>query len=1353
MLAAKHLDPVLGVDVHIIQPPGPVPPVPIPHPHIGIVFDPCDYVPILGATVQIGGIPRAVAGTAGKCVPPHIPIGGMFVKPPSNENEIFMGSSTVVFEDEPASFMALPVLSCQCVGMVAPLRPKKKSKTMSLVLPTSVVLPIPAGPPVMIGGPPTISMMALGMRAGMAALGKAFKKLRKLQKASKRMKRLSKRIHKAADKVLDKVGVKKGSRLRNRIHRGICSVTGHPVDVATGKMFTEAVDLELPGPLPFKLERVWYSTSTYQGPLGHGWHHSYDMSVVATDEVVLARLADGRYASFAPPEEGRPSWNAQERMKLDRSRGGYVLTEEATGLRYHFGAAADGQVEKALEGEGHEALLSRVEDRNGNRIRLLRRDARLIKIIDSGGRELLVGLDDAGRIGSISGPDPERPGRHRVLVSYRYDEAGDLVEVRDALENPFRYQYRNHLLCRETDRNGLSFHFEYDGNDENASCIRTWGDAGIFARTLTYDPANQRTTVVDSRGGSTLYEWNALGLVTREVDPLGNEKQMEYDDDGNRIAETNACGEKTTYAYDERGCLTSDSDPLGGKTEYHYDEHGNLVVLTDALGQEWRREYDDRCNVIGIVDPQGNRWRFFLDPRGLPIREIDPAGRTLTLEWSKRGDLERWIDRAGAEASLEYDALGRVVRRLDRAGNETRLIWDRAGRLTEVEASGRRYRYHQDAGGNVIMITDPLGRTRRCQYGPMGIVTKVEEPTGAARSYRYDKELKVTAVMDARQKQWRFERDSVGRVTAEISFDGRRLTYGYDAADRIVSSTNARGMRTTYERDAAGNLTRRAYHDGTEEIFAYDLLGRTTRAVGPGAQLEWVYDAWSRVLSETLNGETTVSEYDALGNRLIRQSPLGRRLEVSYDAEDRITSIRDAQGPLMELAYDPLGRTIRRTYPGEVSGHREYLATGELSSSRLTRGDRTLPGRAYEYDDAGQMTAIHHDRFGTSRFEHDPEGRLVAAIYPDLSVERYLYDAAGNVPGIPEGPPPDDTLRFDTRVDGWRLAYDGDGNLVEKRRDDASFCYEYDAAGRLASVRTGIDCGPSGHAPVECVVEFAYDPLGRRVLKRVTEAGKETRRVRFLWDGDVLLGEREERLSPEGEREDHEREYVFRPDSFEPLAQLGAGGDCLIEGDPLGTPQAALDRDGDLRWEAGYSGFGQIRQELGEPGMVPFRFPGQYHDQETGLYYNRFRYYDPELKRYTRPDPIELEGGFKSWNYVPSPLGWIDPYGLSCKIHSVEEILPNRPPVISKELTEAEAISLVRAGGDILVSGGTRRARRKLAKRISESAGSGSTMHHARTPSAGHGTLSHQHGIDAGGGKMPGHVFVDDPGRSQSPFH
>ncbi|WP_269765837.1 RHS repeat-associated core domain-containing protein, partial [Burkholderia ubonensis] len=61
----------------------------------------------------------------------------------------------------------------------------------------------------------------------------------------------------------------------------------------------------------------------------------------------------------------------------------------------------------------------------------------------------------------------------------------------------------------------------------------------------------------------------------------------------------------------------------------------------------------------------------------------------------------------------------------------------------------------------------------------------------------------------------------------------------------------------------------------------------------------------------------------------------------------------------------------------------------------------------------------------------------------------------------------------------------------------------------------------------------------------------------------------------------------------------------------------------------------------------PIRFPGQYHDDATGLHYNRHRYYDPNCGRFISKDPIGLAGGINVFRYAPNPVGWIDPLGLS----------------------------------------------------------------------------------------------------------
>ncbi|UTG70743.1 AHH domain-containing protein [Neisseria subflava] len=84
-------------------------------------------------------------------------------------------------------------------------------------------------------------------------------------------------------------------------------------------------------------------------------------------------------------------------------------------------------------------------------------------------------------------------------------------------------------------------------------------------------------------------------------------------------------------------------------------------------------------------------------------------------------------------------------------------------------------------------------------------------------------------------------------------------------------------------------------------------------------------------------------------------------------------------------------------------------------------------------------------------------------------------------------------------------------------------------------------------------------------------------------------------------------------------------------------------------WTAEYEAWGRIRNETVSDSLevnVPFRFQGQYYDEESGLHYNRFRYYDPEIGRFVSQDPIGLQGGMNLFEYAPNPIIWVDPLGL-----------------------------------------------------------------------------------------------------------
>jgi RHS repeat-associated protein len=156
---------------------------------------------------------------------------------------------------------------------------------------------------------------------------------------------------------------------------------------------------------------------------------------------------------------------------------------------------------------------------------------------------------------------------------------------------------------------------------------------------------------------------------------------------------------------------------------------------------------------------------------------------------------------------------------------------------------------------------------------------------------------------------------------------------------------------------------------------------------------------------------------------------------------------------------------------------------------------------------------------------------------------------------------------------------------------------------------------------LESTGSYRYDNLGRRVAK-VSEVNGKTEQKHFLWQGLRMLRE---------ESPGQSSLYLYEPGSYAPLARVDQA-----EGEEQ------------IVWQATYKAWGAVEKLAVNDVEQNLRFQGQYFDDETGLHYNTFRYYDPEVGRFVTQDPIGLEGGYNLYKYAPGPTGWIDPMGLSC---------------------------------------------------------------------------------------------------------
>ncbi len=153
-----------------------------------------------------------------------------------------------------------------------------------------------------------------------------------------------------------------------------------------------------------------------------------------------------------------------------------------------------------------------------------------------------------------------------------------------------------------------------------------------------------------------------------------------------------------------------------------------------------------------------------------------------------------------------------------------------------------------------------------------------------------------------------------------------------------------------------------------------------------------------------------------------------------------------------------------------------------------------------------------------------------------------------------------------------------------------------------------------------------------------------------MWDGNVPLHEWTE------ETEESMVTWLFEQGTLVPAAKLVANGDCFsIISNYLGTPLQAYDKAGNKVWEQELDIYGRQRKRLS--AFIPFKYQGQYEDAETGLYYNRFRYYDPNAGSYISQDPIGLKGGNPTlYGYVGNTNNWYDIWGLRPFGHAVGDI-------------------------------------------------------------------------------------------------
>ncbi|EHE2557952.1 RHS repeat protein, partial [Escherichia coli] len=819
---------------------------------------------------------------------------------------------------------------------------------------------------------------------------------------------------------------------------------------------------------------------------------------------------------------------------------------------------------------------------------------------------------------------------------------------------------------------------------------------------------------------------------------------------GRLKAQTDAAGRTTEYSPDVvTGLITRITTPDGRASAFYYNHHNQLTSATGPDGLELRREYDESGRLIQETAPDGDitRYRYDNPHSDLPCATEDATGSRKTMTWSRYGQLLTFTDCSGYVTRYDHDRFGQVTAVHREEGLSQYHAYDSRGQLIAVkDTQGHETRYEYNIAGDLTAVIAPDGSRNGTQYDAWGKAVRTTQG-GLTRSMEYDAAGRVIRLTSENGSHTTFRYDVLDRLIQETGFDGRTQRYHHDLTGKLIRSEDE-GLVTHWHYDEADRLTHRTVKGETAERWRYDERGWLTDishiSEGHRVAVHYRYDEKGRLTGERqtvhhpqtealLWQHETRHAYNAQGlaNRCIPDS-LPAVEWLTYGS-GYLAGMKLGDTPLVDFTRDRLHRETLRSF-GRYELTTAYTPAGQLQRQHL---NSLQYDRDYTWNDNGELIRISSPR-QTRSYSYSTTGRLTGvhttAANLDIRIP-YATDPAGNRLPDPELHP-DSTLSMwpDNRIarDAHYLyRYDRHGRLTEKtdlipegviRTDDErTHRYHYDSQHRLVHyTRTQYE---------EPLVEsrYLYDPLGRRVAKRVWRRERDltgwmslSRKPQvtwYGWDGDRLTTIQNDRSRIQ---------TIYQPGSFTPLIRVetatgelartqrrsladalqqsgGEDGGSVVfppvlvqmldrleseilaarvseesrrwlascgltveqmqnQMDPVytparkihlyhcdhrGLPLALISTEGTTAWYAEYDEWGnQLNEENPHQLQQLIRLPGQQYDEESGLYYNRHRYYDPLRGRYITQDPIGLKGGWNFYQYPLNPISNIDPLGL-----------------------------------------------------------------------------------------------------------
>lgn len=875
--------------------------------------------------------------------------------------------------------------------------------------------------------------------------------------------------------------------------------------------------------------------------------------------------------------------------------------------------------------------------------------------------------------------------------------------------------------------------------------------------------------------------------VRAEGSALQSTTQFDYDGNGNlstRVSGLEMAPRMASFAYDGYDRLLSAVDAMGNVAMWHYDANGNAVSnrvdgeLLDLPGSvansrltESTLEYDPMNRLtrkdvaffqsttgVPIDDGLATTWFTYSDSSQLLTR-TDDNGHTTGYGYDRLHRLSRGRDARSNDVFYTYDANSNPIEisSLEKSdlGNPdqtfaTSFQYDKRDRLTGVfDNISNSVQYAYDSRGNLVLTTDQLGvQTRQLYDGLSRQISVVQDmnangpnpsdPADIVVSNVWDDSFRLVARMDDNSNATTYAYDALNRMVQETLADGTGTTNSYDVHDNLVTRRDANGNAMGSVYDLLDRMTTRTIVPGpgvstntTFESFHYDGLSRLVDAEDDDSIVQFQYNSLGGVLSQQLNGETTTSSFDGVGNTLQCIYPGGRAVGYSYDALDRIKAILNSSN-IVQCTYDFIGpdRMERMDYANGTRTDYFYDGitgvpnpSGDFGVKRRIRTLHTLPATGAVIDDrsnfwdarSSKIARIDQRGGGSGlRYDYEYDGanrmnkaELIDSLVTVLRDTRYALDGVGNRLAVtnnsvvqiytldPTVPVPADfqVNQYTAEPLGIRT-YDGNGNLQALNSGQPfELLFEFDYADRLVRLS---DPGNS------ITNEYTYDALGRRVEMTILRASQPLEVTRYFYGAD--WSSHANALQVVEEQDGFGATlatFVYGGGVDDVLHMQRGGNDYHFHHDELGNVMAATDGAGAVVERYDYGDFGEPMFFSGSgtsrPDSAignPYLFTGRRHDDETGLYYYRNRYLDPYAGRFITRDPLGTWGDpGNSGNglaYVGNnPWTHTDPMGLA-----KEKFVRDKPHVNIGTIGHSTQASASKKAKEIVVVGSKLRSKK-----------------------------------------------------------